>query len=163
MLSPFLVSPFQTISLPAPAFMRVPPNPPIHSCLTEPAFPYLEHWVSTGPRTSPAIDAREGICSWSQGSLHVYSLVGGLVPGSSGGSGWLILLFFLWGCNPRQLLPSPNSSIGVPMLSSMVGCKHLHASVMLRLLAESLSGYNYTRLLSFWGSSWMEALGSASS
>jgi hypothetical protein len=38
------------------------------------------------------------ICSWSHLSLHVYSLVGGLVPGNSGGSGWLILLFFLWGC-----------------------------------------------------------------
>jgi hypothetical protein len=25
------------------------------------------------------------ICSWSHGSLHMYSLVGGLVPGSSGG------------------------------------------------------------------------------
>jgi hypothetical protein len=36
------------------------------------------------------------IGSWSHGSLHVYSLVGGLVPGSSEGSDWLIL-FFLWG------------------------------------------------------------------
>jgi len=27
------------------------------------------------------------ICSWSHGSVHVYSLVGGLVPGSSGGGG----------------------------------------------------------------------------
>jgi hypothetical protein len=44
------------------------------------------------------------IYRWSHGSLHVYSLVGGLVPGSSGGSGWLILLFFLWGCKPLQLL-----------------------------------------------------------
>jgi hypothetical protein len=43
------------------------------------------------------------ICGWSHGSLHVYSLVGGLVPGSSGGSVWLILLFFLWGCQPLQL------------------------------------------------------------
>jgi hypothetical protein len=34
----------------------------------------------------------------ADGSLHVYSLVGGLVPGSCGGSGWLILLFFLGGC-----------------------------------------------------------------
>jgi hypothetical protein len=34
----------------------------------------------------------------------VYSLVGSLVPGSSGGSGWLILLFFLWGCKLLQLL-----------------------------------------------------------
>jgi hypothetical protein len=30
------------------------------------------------------------ICIWSPESLHVYSLVGGLVPGSSGRSGWLI-------------------------------------------------------------------------
>jgi hypothetical protein len=36
------------------------------------------------------------ICSWSHRSLHVYSLVG-LIPRSSGESGWLILLFFLWG------------------------------------------------------------------
>jgi hypothetical protein len=44
------------------------------------------------------------ICSWSYGSLHVYSLVGGLVPGSSGGTGWFILLFLLWGCKLLQLL-----------------------------------------------------------
>jgi hypothetical protein len=36
------------------------------------------------------------------------------IPGSSGGSGCLILLFF------------PNSSIGVPMLSPRVGFKHQH-------------------------------------
>jgi hypothetical protein len=46
------------------------------------------------------------ICSWNQKSLHVYSVVDGLVPGSSEGSGWLILLFFLWGCKPLQLLQS---------------------------------------------------------
>jgi hypothetical protein len=40
------------------------------------------------------------ICCWSHGSLHVYSLVSGLVTGSSGGGGfgYLILLFFLCGC-----------------------------------------------------------------
>jgi hypothetical protein len=36
------------------------------------------------------------ICCWRHESLHVYSLVDGLVPVSSGHSGWLILLFFLW-------------------------------------------------------------------
>jgi hypothetical protein len=46
------------------------------------------------------------ICRWSHGSLHVYFLVDGLVPGRSGGSGWLILLFLLWGCKPLQLLQS---------------------------------------------------------
>ena len=35
------------------------------------------------------------ICSWSHGSLHVSSLVGGLLPERSGVSDWL---FFLWGC-----------------------------------------------------------------
>jgi hypothetical protein len=40
------------------------------------------------------------ICSWS----HVYSFVDGLVPESSWGTGWLLLLFFLWGCKPLQLL-----------------------------------------------------------
>jgi hypothetical protein len=44
------------------------------------------------------------ICGWSHGSLHVYSLVGGLVPGSSGRSDWMILLFLLWGYKPLQLL-----------------------------------------------------------
>jgi len=39
------------------------------------------------------------ICSWSHGSLHE-SLGSGLVPGSFG---WLVLLF-LWGCKPLQLL-----------------------------------------------------------
>jgi hypothetical protein len=54
------------------------------------------------------------ICSWS----HGYTLVGGLVPGNSGGSGWLILLFFLWGCKPlSSFSPSPNSSIGDPVIS----------------------------------------------
>jgi hypothetical protein len=43
------------------------------------------------------------MCSWSHGSLHMYFLVGGLVPRSSAGSGWLIL-FFLCGCKPLQLL-----------------------------------------------------------
>jgi hypothetical protein len=57
------------------------------------------------------------ICSWS----HVYSFVDGLVPGSSGGSGWLILLFFLWGCKPLQLhSPFSNSSTVDPTLSPMV-------------------------------------------
>ena len=53
------------------------------------------------------------ICSWSHGSLHVYSLVGDLVPGRFWGFGWLILLFF------RYFHPSPNSCIGVTAHSRM--------------------------------------------
>jgi hypothetical protein len=47
------------------------------------------------------------LCSmwgWSHGSPHVYCFVGGLVPGSSRGSGWLILLFLLRGCKSLQIL-----------------------------------------------------------
>jgi hypothetical protein len=36
----------------------------------------------------------------------MYSIVGGLVPGCSGSSGWLILLLFLWDFKPPQLLQS---------------------------------------------------------
>jgi hypothetical protein len=45
------------------------------------------------------------ICCGSHRSLHVYTLAGGLVPGSPGvSSGWFILLFLLWGCKTLQLL-----------------------------------------------------------
>jgi hypothetical protein len=37
------------------------------------------------------------ICSWSHGSLQVCSLVGGVVPKSSEGTSWFILLFLLRG------------------------------------------------------------------
>jgi hypothetical protein len=42
------------------------------------------------------------ICSWSHGSLNVYSLVGDLASGRSGVSSWLILLF-LWVANTFYL------------------------------------------------------------
>ena len=65
------------------------------------------------------------ICDWSQGFLHVYSWVGSLIPGSNGGYGWLIFLFFLWVTNPFSSFS--NSSIGDPMLSPMVGCTFIFA------------------------------------
>jgi hypothetical protein len=37
----------------------------------------------------------------------VFSLVGGLVPRSSGGTGEFILMFLLWSCKPLQLLVYP--------------------------------------------------------
>ena len=42
------------------------------------------------------------ICSCSHGSLHG----GGLVPGSSGCTGWFLLLVLLWSSKPFQLLQS---------------------------------------------------------
>jgi hypothetical protein len=64
-------------------------------------------------------------CSLSHGSLHVYPLVGGLVPGSFGG-----LVDWYWcSCygvaNPfSSFSPFSNSSIVEPLLSPMVGCEH---------------------------------------
>ena len=55
-------------------------------------------------RVSPPTGARQGhplLHMWLKPWDHVYSLVDGLVPGSSG---WLILWFFLMSCKPLQLL-----------------------------------------------------------
>jgi hypothetical protein len=67
--------------------------------------PVLGHETSTGSRASPHIDKAIlcYLCIWSHGSLPIYSLIGGLVPGSTGWSDQLMLLF-PWGCNPPQLL-----------------------------------------------------------
>jgi hypothetical protein len=111
MLSPFPVPPSETpypISLP-PVSMRVLPHPPNHPllppCLGIPLYWVMEPSQEKGP--PPPIMPNKAIlcyiCSWSHGSLHVYCLVGGLVPGSSEGSSSLILLFFLWGCKDFQV------------------------------------------------------------
>ena len=66
------------------------------------------------------------ILRWSHVSLHVYSLVGGLVPGSSwwGGGSWLIDIIVL----PMELQTPLALSVlpltppwGVPVLSPIVG------------------------------------------
>jgi hypothetical protein len=102
MLSHFLVSPPETPYpiFPPPAFYEsaLPPTPPL-----PPSCPgIILHWgypAFLGPRSHlPLIPDKAilcYICGWSHGSFYMYSLVGGLVPGSPGGSGWLILLFFL--------------------------------------------------------------------
>ena len=89
------------------ASMRMLLHPSTHSCLTSLT---LVHQAFTEPGASPLIDARKGnpllhkqLDPWP---LHVYSMVPSLVPGSSGGSGWLIVLFFLWGCKHLLLLQS---------------------------------------------------------
>jgi hypothetical protein len=72
-----------------PASTRVPPNPLL------PHHPSIHlHWSvkpsqDQGPplHLMPDKDILCYICNWSYESLHVYSLVGGLVLGSSGGSG----------------------------------------------------------------------------
>jgi hypothetical protein len=106
MLSPFQISP------------QKPPNPSCSPCLyegvpppTPPPCPHIslhwgiEHSQEQGPLfpLMPNMAILCYICSRNHGSLHVYSLFGGLDTRSFG---WLILLFFLWGCKPLQLLQS---------------------------------------------------------
>ena len=107
LLSPFPVSPPQILYpiLPPTASMRVLSHTPSPH---HPSIPL--HWgIEPSQDQGPPLPLMPDkailcyICGWSHGSLHVYSLVGGLVPGSSG---WLILLFFLWGFKPLQLLQS---------------------------------------------------------
>ena len=52
----------------------------------------------------------------------MYSWVSGLVPGSSGITGWFILLFLIWSCKPLQLL-GPGSSIEDLVLCPVNGCE----------------------------------------
>jgi hypothetical protein len=92
---------------PPPASMRVYLHPPTHSQTPALSFPYTgaaSLHGNQGP-LHPLMPDKAILChiySWSQGSLHVYSLTGGVDPGSSG---WLIL-FFLWGWKCLQLLQS---------------------------------------------------------
>ena len=88
------------------------PSPPTHLLLPLCHSTHLhwgiEHSQDPGP-VLPQMPDKEilcYICSWIHGFLHVYSVVGGLVLGSSEVYGWLILLFFLWGYKPLQFLQS---------------------------------------------------------
>jgi len=119
MLPPFPVSPLETSNAfsSSPTSMRV--LPPTHSLpLPHPGIP-LHYSIAPSQDQGPLLPLMPDkailhyICSWSHGSLHVYSLVGGLVPGSSYVSGWLILLLFLWGCKAPQL---PQSFLLTPPL-----------------------------------------------
>ena len=83
MLSPFSISPPQPPSIPSPSlcFMRVLSHLPTYSL----------PWVIKPPQSQgarlPVMPHKAILCyifSWSHGSPHVYSLVGGLVPESFG-------------------------------------------------------------------------------
>jgi hypothetical protein len=111
----FQISPLESLYPipPPPASMRVLPHPLTHPHTL--AFlpwhsPTLGHQTLRGPRAVPPIMSNKvilcHICGQSHGSLHVYSLVGDPVPGSSRGSSLLTLLLLPWGCKPPQLLQS---------------------------------------------------------
>ena len=102
--------------------MRVFPYPPTYSLLTALAFPYTK--ASSLHRTKglplPLMLDEDILCyisSWSHGSLHVYSLVDGLVPGSYGGWGggvWLVDIVVL----PIGL-QSPSAPTVLPLTPSL--------------------------------------------
>jgi hypothetical protein len=65
------------------------------------------------------------VCSWSHGSFYVYFLVGGLVPGSSEVTAYLMFCSSYGVPDPfNSFNPFSYSSIGDPMLSLMVGCMY---------------------------------------
>ena len=91
MLSPFMVCTSGT-PYPTPCFYEGVPIP------THPFLPPQTqiplHWCiqpSQDQRTLLPLMPDKAIlcytCGWSHGFLHIYSLVSGLVPGSSGGTG----------------------------------------------------------------------------
>jgi hypothetical protein len=80
----------------------LPTHPPTHSHLPTLAFPYtggIDPSQDQGPLLPFMPDKAiiYYISSWGHGSLHVYSLVGGLVPGSTESSGWLFFVFLPMG------------------------------------------------------------------
>jgi hypothetical protein len=87
------------------------------------------------------------ISSWTHVSLHVHSLVGGLVPGSSwGGVVWLIDVVLPMGLQTPSApsVLAPTSSLGAPVLSPMFGCMHL---ICIGQALAELLGDSYPRLL----------------
>jgi hypothetical protein len=115
---------FQTLS----PFLISPPNcPPILSpfpcSLTHPLLlPCPEiHWGTEPSQDQGLLFSSMShkailcyICGWRHGSLHVYSLVGDFVPGSSGGTGWLrgTYLQCWWDC--KLVTTTLEISLAVP-------------------------------------------------
>jgi hypothetical protein len=98
MLSLFLVSPLKTpYIIPSPLAHQTN-----HSCLPVLAFPYTEasSLLRTKCLSSHWCPTRQSSATYTSGGMGTSMrtlLVGGLVPGSSGGTGWFVLLFLLWG------------------------------------------------------------------
>ena len=129
MLSPSPVSPLETpySKLPTSASMKVlpPPFPPSH-----PGIP--QHWgIKPSQDQGPLFPlmSKKAIlcymCGWNHGSLHVYSVVGGLVPVSSEGLvGWYYCSSYGVANFFSSISPFSKSYLGEPMLSPMVGIEH---------------------------------------
>ena len=83
------------------------------------------------------IDILCNICIWSHGSHQVYSLVGGLIPGSSGVTGWFILLFLLGAANPSAPWVLPLALLLGTLCSVQWLAKSIHFYIF-QALAEPL-------------------------
>jgi hypothetical protein len=130
------------------AFLVTPPQSPhpklpplcLYEGATPPTHPLLPHrssmtlcWGIEPPQDQgpslPLIPDKAilfYICSWSHGSLHVYSFVGDLVPWSSG------VLVGLYCCASYGIAtplssfsPPPSPSIRILKLRTVVGCEKM--------------------------------------
>ena len=128
MLSPFPVCPPENPFPLQPLLLWWCLPTTTHSCFPALVSPYTG--ASSLPRT---IDLSSHSCpTWPSsatyvaGALHVYSFIGGLVTVSSGSLvGWYCCSSY-GAANPfRYFSLFSNSSIGDPVFSPMVGCKHL--------------------------------------
>jgi hypothetical protein len=140
------------LSPPHLASMRVLPHLPTYSCLTTLAFPYTG--TSSLHRTKglplPLMPDKTifcYICRWSHGSLHVFSLVGGLIPGSSGG-------LVGWYCCSSYGVATPSAPSVLPLtppLGSLCSVWWLVVSICIwfgQALAEPLRRQLYQALVS---------------
>ena len=137
------------IFFPSPCLYEGALLPPSPFSLSSLSFPYPGSWSLHRTKGAPLLlmpdkDILFCISSWSHKSCHMHSLVGGLVPGSFGGSGRLILLFFLWGCKPAPSVLALTSPLGCqPSVQCLAACIHICIG---QALAEPLR--SCTRLLS---------------
>jgi hypothetical protein len=98
---------------PSPTSMRVFPGPPLHPPTPNSAHwhsPTMGHQVFIGPRASPLLDAQQYYPLQhrllEQWVLPCVFFGWWFSPYKLWESGWLILLFFLYGCKPLQLFQS---------------------------------------------------------
>ena len=102
------------------------------------------HWGTKPPQAQgpllPLMSSKAilcHLCGWSHGSLHVYSLVGSILPRSSPKGAATF---------PSSFSPFSNSSIRDTALSPMAGCGHPHLYFV--RLWQSISGDSHIRLQS---------------
>ena len=126
-----------------------PPHHPTHFCLTALAFLYAgaSRLHRTKGLPSHWCQIRQSSAKYAAGAMDP-SLVRGLVPGSSGRSSWLILLFLLWDCKLLHWCPSTHSD----------GWLWASASILVRLW-QSSTGDSYSVIKHFLASAIVSGFG----